>query len=130
MVENVASGRLLIGGSPRAGTAISCGNTTTHLINKALERCLCNGDFSTVIASWTAQRVIASNWQTTRPTMPDVRWALEWRNPTRVISAMLWPFRHGTACRSALTGYRLASGGAQWLFGLNTRISLCSISMG
>ncbi len=39
MVENVPSGRLLIGGSPRAGTTISCGNTTTHLINKALERC-------------------------------------------------------------------------------------------
>src|SRR5437899_13057229 len=90
MIENVPSGRLLIGGSPRAGTAISCGNTTTHLINKALERCKCNGDFSTVIASWTAQRVNSFGLDTPSHNA-DARWALEWRNPTRAISAMLWP---------------------------------------
>src|SRR5437899_12561953 len=90
MIENVPSGRLLIGGSPRAGTAISCGNTTTHLINKALERCKCNGDFSTVIASWTAQRVNSFGLDTPSHNA-DARWALEWRNPARAISAMLWP---------------------------------------
>ncbi len=57
MVENVPSGRLLIGGSPRG---------------------------------WTAQRVNSFGLDTPSHNA-DARWALEWRNPTRAISAMLWP---------------------------------------
>ncbi len=64
MVESGPSGRLLIGGSPRAGTAISCG---------------------------TAQRVNSFGLADTPSHNADARWALEWRNPTRAISAMLWP---------------------------------------